>query len=91
MSSAESWPAVHTGVSTVQNHWRFITTKKSVGLLQASYSVSKYVYGGVIFSEELDVCQPCSTLNAHKELHGYTSKGWVSLHKWILIIFPSKD
>lgn len=26
-------PTVHTGVSTVQNHLWFITTKKSVGLL----------------------------------------------------------
>lgn len=42
------------------------------------------------FSEELDVCQPCSTLNAHEELHGFIClrAEFPCINE--CIIFPSK-
>lgn len=70
-SSAKSWPpTAHTGVSTVQNHLGFITTKTSVGLLQASNSVSKYVQKWVFFFSKNQIY--LSTMQYSKYLYKIT-------------------
>lgn len=45
--------------------WPFISFKSSFKMFR----------GGFIFSKELHICQPCSILNDHIEVHGYMSKG----------------
>lgn len=49
--------------------------KVSWSFIGFKFSFQIMCRGGFTFSKELDISQPCSTLNAHIELHGYMSKG----------------